>query len=638
MTSGELFFGQKKQNAETTFQKTNYRNIFHAEAMFRNSFSINDLETLKNTHPQVYLSLVNLQLAKKVSYVNTKGEKIELEGVEIINREAMCFLIKSKYTKVEDGFLVHNKQPFELLFLDGKDFASYNIQDTEGNYGGDVVLNLMAKQLILATKKIAKILSLKENQLVPARLGGDEFVVLINSELTETLAQLCNSLIKTEISEIKAEYYNSDGEIGERRVEIKNNRVERIKPPNDEFLNKLFFYYISKNTIYDSFGLNKVASDLHQDRSIQGLKFQPPEIKYPVTVKTVAEKVTYLAQINPNFSDICNQAIILDMNPGSLNSNRYGRSVLRFYENIVLNPLYGHEVMNFYSFIEKLAISDYRIIVVVDPKFLKEINNQMSEGRGDMYLKKTFDKVVYDSVRHIPADNKIFGEIRGKLLIAIKHIPSSTNESDIDDANYYQIIQKLEQATKEGVEFNIGGKDLSLFFGYSINYFQNAKQNSTKSKSNRDLSMFLETEIEYINYMESVFDRWLQTADSSAYNRVIDDIITNKISLSELKLSLYSKAYLSSTRVDIMSGNASIEDMLDIHFTSPVNFKKYIEDGLPIPKRFFLRVQKLIELCSIYPDNGKGEIKKKKKELIEFFENCIQHMKNATKFHDEISS
>lgn len=98
-------------------------------------------------------------------------------------------LNKHRFTRILDQRVAEQpEQPLTLLFLDLNDFKAIN--DTHGHRAGDVVLSVVGRRLLAATRACDAV----------ARLSGDEFAVLMEGDPSAAAAERIRAAIMAPIS------------------------------------------------------------------------------------------------------------------------------------------------------------------------------------------------------------------------------------------------------------------------------------------------------------------------------------------------------------------------------------------------------------------------------------------------------
>ncbi|WP_461205277.1 EAL domain-containing protein [Clostridium sp. DL1XJH146] len=166
---------------------------------------------------------------------------------------------------------------FAVIYLDIDDFK--NVNDTLGNFSGDIVLKEIAKRLI----------STIENKGVVSRIGGDEFTIIINKQLDrEQLEYIGRAIIKNTSEPIKIDNHNIYVNLSIAISKVENNKedvevlmknlnlaINKAKENKGNGENRIVFYdsYMGKNFSEDFTLSNQLVNAL--ERGEFYLVYQP---------------------------------------------------------------------------------------------------------------------------------------------------------------------------------------------------------------------------------------------------------------------------------------------------------------------------------------------------------------------------
>ncbi|NJK70885.1 MAG: diguanylate cyclase [Thermales bacterium] len=354
---------------------------------FRNNiYDLYNHDSAERIAPLVY----DTNLLKSVKWVSPEGRKIELDGQIFLNRSALMYTIYQRFFSLNDqDKYEYNGKPFAILMMDIENFASTNIYDEVNHtYGGDIVINQIVEQIKQTIKsfELDNKEALANVNITAARYGGDEFMFLVEGEVEDELILRFEAQLKAYISELSAFFMSPKLGIYQDKIKMKDNSLDIIKIPKDELERRVFFDYILQHNILNEFELKKVTKDIRQKNDMF-LEEVNPNSYYPIEVNTLGEKLEHIKTRKNYLLEFIQRAVFIDK---EANSNNCSQCITLFYESIINNPSYGYEILNKDPFIKDLLESQNNHIIIMDQKFLKEINWQFNMARGNKFLREGF--------------------------------------------------------------------------------------------------------------------------------------------------------------------------------------------------------------------------------------------------------
>jgi GGDEF domain-containing protein len=540
-------------------------------------------------------------LTKSVIWTDPEGKEEIVDGINFLNRPALMYTIVERFLdlNIETGSYEYNNNPFTILFFDGKNIGSTNILDTKNNtLGGDLVLNKMARAINTSIQRFGENFKrhLNNISITPARYGGDEFFILIDGEIDQVLLALLQRYIKEDIQKVEVFYKSPKKGIFKDVLKLKNDQILQIKTPKTEFEKEIFFKYVLKHSLLNEYELRKIVDDINTKSDLDIDKIQASAY-YPKSVTSIEDKLAYIAVNKPNLSEFVTRAIFSDRGDSNYT---FSKKILAFYETIIHNPAYGHEIEHYDSFVRELIEKKNSKVIIVNQKFLKEVNHHFSIARGDellksgfWFLKKSVQSTMVDMSGYplTIIDNSVYGSKGGEKMVF----------GDYVDENIYDIIQNLLSNLEiGGVVFDTyntlvdGIIELRLPYGYA---FVDVGDLWEADFDHLD-------EVEKISMVKQKIEKAVNLSEDSFYLDLVRKLDRDEIDFDMLQNSFEKKLRRDNYRIDLASINTKKYDILtgfyDTYLTGPVDFSVYRGDDFGIPLRYFSRMEKLLEMAKLY--------------------------------------
>jgi hypothetical protein len=431
--------------------------------------------------------LVDNGLNRQVTWKSPAGEVMFAPRLTMTNRVGLINRIVDNYL-IKDN--VFNDDKFQVLMLDVKDFGAYNIQDENNALGGDYMANIIAhsikmtciyflnnlknrlvlkelalnlisdqKQRELERREINKLMRLN---ITPARYGGDEFAILIDGGLPDDILEELKVNLMEDISSLEGYYKTNQGEVVKRNVDVKNNQIDVISPPEDPDAAKIFISFLNNNILLNSEELKKIQEDPEVD-----ISKVPTKILYPKNSKgnelTLEAKLRWITSKQSLYSDMIEQVTKLDKHYGG---DKYKTMALHFFERTLYNDIFKHKMVSYRQFIESIPGGPYRAICVFDVVWLKEMND-INMARGDYLLMDFFNKIklVFDAAGYTKFRVTRRG---GTFIIGIYEVN-----------NLSEVLENIRIEMNKGLNVVIMGQSVSVPCGYSVSRVEsNSRQNN----------------------------------------------------------------------------------------------------------------------------------------------------------------
>lgn len=324
-----------------------------------------------------------------------------------------------------NNLLEHDAQgsQVEIGLIDLQDLRSADfILDSQKHNPGDVLINKAASALRSALHEVWNdpAIGLRDNPRVSyevGRYGGDEFMFALIGNYTQNQKEKILETIERHLGQQKGYYRRPEGEgfiIEEDSIRLKQNpdgkKVKWIEIPQDEADRLLFHEYFQRGLLLDGAELTKIKNKYTTDGifDMAAYKRDYPSSKglYPEKITSFEDKVTFIQSQHPELALYFDLAYLFDQKSGG--GTKRQEIVLNLMERSIFDPLIGEAIYTRFDFQEHLQHGDFSNVMVIDLKFMKEMNEHMSYADADNAIVDVWKRIK----------SRIPPEERGKLFIS----------------------------------------------------------------------------------------------------------------------------------------------------------------------------------------------------------------------------
>jgi GGDEF domain-containing protein len=478
---------------------------------------------------------------------------IEEKPAIIFNRPAFT---KKLLEKILDSDGKYNGTPFKLLLADIKGLEAANrIEDEFGNKAADVMINSVVRSIASTLKHIDT-----KNIETPGfgRYGGDEFAISLIGQGCEAVGKELESLIPENLAKEQGMYAGNDKNDGiyfrpiELKKDAQNNELQTITPPENPMELEIYIHFLKRSLILDSNQVSKVLTKFEHsehDSISQYLSSKYPNSFYPDHIKTDEEKISYIRLHNEDLADELVQAKIHDNSMlRQHKASHTFKSKLDFIENVVFDPLLKGIILQFPELYDNLSDMQYSHIMMLDVKFIKEINDDENKGYvdSDMLIIQLYDKIkkvlTPKELKHID-----IGRRGGSFFMCIKR-------GDMDPESIQKIENKLVDI-QEVVAFEGEEDEVKIPIGFG------------SQKIN-----VIQEESKYQRHIRAKLDELFDQSDETWYNKIFLAMV-NSNSNDELR-SLINQFFTGKRQVQRAEKALFI---LESEYMLSQNQKKHLE-------------------------------------------------------------
>lgn len=312
----------------------------------------------------------------------------------------------------------------EIGLIDLQDLRSADfILDGQKHNPGDVLINNAASALRSALHEAWNDpeIGLRDNSNLSyevGRYGGDEFMFALIGNYTQNQKERILATIEKHLEKQKGYYRRPEGQdyiIEEDVIRLKGNpdgkKAKWIKIPQDATGKMLFHEYFERGLLLDETELTKIKNKYTTDGKgfdIGAYKKDYPSSRslYPKEVVTFEDKIAFIQSQHPELALYFDLAYVFDHKGGGGTARQ--EIVLNLIERSIFDPLIGEAIYTRFDFQEHLQHGDFSNVIIIDLKFMKEMNEHMSYADADNAIVDVWKKIK----SYIPQQE------RGKLFIS----------------------------------------------------------------------------------------------------------------------------------------------------------------------------------------------------------------------------
>lgn len=325
-----------------------------------------------------------------------------------------------------NNLLEHDAQgsQVEIGLIDLQDLrsADFTLEGQKHN-PGDVLINKAASALRSALHEVWNdpTIGLRDNSKLSyevGRYGGDEFMFALIGDYTQNQRERILETIERHLGQQKGYYRRPEGQgfiIEEDSIRLKTNpdgkKAKWIEIPQDATDKMLFHEYFERGLLLDATELTKIRNKYTTDGKnfdMDAYKRDYPTSRslYPKETVTFEDKIAFIQSQHPELALYFDLAYLFDHQSGGGTTRQ--EIVLNLIERSVFDPLIGEAIYTRFDFQEHLQHGDFSNVMIIDLKFMKEMNEHMSYADADNAITNVWKKIK----------SCIPPEERGKLFIS----------------------------------------------------------------------------------------------------------------------------------------------------------------------------------------------------------------------------
>lgn len=370
----------------------------------------------------------------------------------------------------------------------------------------DVMVNKVGRQLDNVVLEACKE---KQVECLNGRYGGDEFMTALFGNYDQ---QFINDLTKQLIDrfgQIPAYYKGEDGNITEKHIELKDGQIPVITVPESGIQRDIFKNFLHRGIILNEAQINQIINKFSQGNDMSAAterlmaylhSQQNMRRLYPENIPedNLVEKIKYLQSVHSELRWAFQYAGELDKaeEPFSVDQNHTHRyALVRYIEDIMFDPLLRDNVYNRFDFQEHLSRGEFSNVIMIDLKFIKEINEDISFAHGDEAILTLWDRIK-NSLSSEDRANVMAARYGGSIILGLRAGKKLSDEAK----------NKLRSLT-------------------SLTLFEDTENKMTIPLGSVDYDLSDMTYMDTTNEAaRMLFDRLLEDAENTWYDQVIDQL------------------------------------------------------------------------------------------------------------------
>lgn len=354
----------------------------------------------------------------------------------------------------------------EIGLVDLQDLRSADFGlDSQKHNPGDVLINKAAAGLRSALHEVWNdpTIGLRDNPALSyevGRYGGDEFMFALIGTYTQRQKEQILERIETHLEKQKGYYRRPEGKgfiIEEDSIRLKKNpdgkKAKWIEIPQDPTDKMLFHEYFERGLLLDEAELKKIRNKYTTDGNrfdIDAYKRDYPSSRslYPKEITTFEDRIAFIQTQHPELALYFDLAYLFDHQNGGGTTRQ--EIVLNMIERSVFDPLIGEAIYTRFDFQEHLQQGDFSNVMIIDLKFMKEMNEHMSYADADNAITSVWKKIK----SYIPQEerHKLFvSRFGGTFVIGVRkgEVLDKKTESGLSNIGneLFPLYEKDGQAT-----------------------------------------------------------------------------------------------------------------------------------------------------------------------------------------------
>lgn len=297
----------------------------------------------------------------------------------------------------------------------------------------DVIANKTARAIRTALKDVWQQLHLQyeEDTYEVGRYGGDEFVIALAGKNATAHREVIMKVVQRNIEEQQGYYRGANGEIELENIQLKkiNERgdvIEWLSPPDKDNSNarKIYLDYLGRGLLLNEAEFNRILDKYTQGGVINMAQYQEDYEKdetrhsiYPPGTISIDDRIKHLINEHPEFEVYFRYLDTLGNAPDVQKTNK--GYLISIIENSIFDRLLGDFIYSRSHFAEHIRNGEIDKVHVIDFKFLKEINSDMTYADSDKEIKKLW-KTIKDAIPQDQRKNIIVSRFAGAFYIGVK--------------------------------------------------------------------------------------------------------------------------------------------------------------------------------------------------------------------------
>ncbi len=323
-------------------------------------------------------------------------------------------------------------------FIDIAQVRKADHEVKSGHKAADLLLNRAARGIEQSINNYYSKNNIDEADLDEAdrpllgRYGGDEFVIAWPGTMTETQWREFADSVHQDLG---SAYYVNDSIVGQTiqydsgPIKIKDDQIEWITMPEHEEDRIIFNDYLSRGLLLNEDQVKKVkAKYLYRDKGQfsvakyqEGIQNRKSDVLD--TLATVGEKIDYIARRHEEFSEPLFLARYWDEQEEKIQDKKVTKrqdTMLSFVQDVIYDKLLGDIVSTKFDFQEHEKRGEFSKTIVIDLKFIKEMNGLVGYVDADESIAAIWNK-IYSSFNPQDKEKVIISRAGGTFFIGIKN-------------------------------------------------------------------------------------------------------------------------------------------------------------------------------------------------------------------------
>lgn len=383
-------------------------------------------------------------------------------SVRIISEPAVPIHSRSSFITSVQHDIAQNKS----VTIGMIDLARFRDADFENVHAppntvrsADVVANKAARAIRTALKNVWEELGLnfQTDSYEVGRYGGDEFVIALSGDQATKVRSDIMHKIQHTIESERGFYRDNDGHIQLENVKLKRinkqgDVVEWISPPNKDnyAVRSIFLDYLSRGLLLNEAELTRVVNkyQLHGQIDLDlykkdYTKAQSNEVIYPLEVDSIDKKIAHISAEHPEFEVYFKYIDTLQKDTTLRTQQK--KYLLSIIENSIFDRLLGDFIYSRTHFAEHIKRGEIDRMYIIDLKYLKEINGDMTYADADNELKKLWEEIKF-SIPQNERNKIIVSRFAGAFYIGVKK-GTAINDEKLKTITSHTLFQNKHAIT-----------------------------------------------------------------------------------------------------------------------------------------------------------------------------------------------
>ncbi len=427
--------------------------------------TVRKIEAYKDALPAVHAKMTHLYELPFFAFDTFKGKEEYTEEIELtkkilggymqstfdpgLSRDITFHLSNNNLVLHEKGAHILRRSTF-MSEIDRRIKADPNFRPTfsfidiaqvrkadhevkSGHKAADLLLNRAAKGIEQSINDYCSKNNIDEaDRPLLGRYGGDEFVIAWPGTMTEAQRREFKDIIRQGLGYA---YYVNDSIVGQTiqydsgPIKIKDDQIEWITMPEHEEDRIIFNDYLSRGLLLNEDQVKKVkAKYLYRDKGQFSIEKYQESIRNRKsdaldTFATVGEKIDHIARRHEEFSEPLFLARYWDEQEEKIENKKVTKrqdTMLSFVQDVIYDKLLGDIVSTKFDFQEHEKRGEFSKTIVIDLKFIKEMNSLVGYVDADESIAAIWNK-IYSSFNPQDKEKVIISRVGGTFFIGIKN-------------------------------------------------------------------------------------------------------------------------------------------------------------------------------------------------------------------------